>query len=234
MKEDLEYVSEIVDTPRVYVRHQFLDPARENRTLTNSLQHKIKTCKPLVSNRRFATTGSPNLRDLLCPAGREADLTFVSNILVGSDFITHGGRLINKWHSAMQPISPHLFDKLEASHSDKKGSSNRRILFDSVNEILAEKLRPQCYEPWTLRLSATAVRTGRRLVEDVWNEIYKRQFPACCHDLHDDYLESLVAQDLKTSTEWMSLHHDVNSVCLQLEKAIFSDMITEFCRGLLV
>lgn len=231
----LEHVPEIAHTPRLERQHQFLDSAPENQTLTNLQQRKTNATKP---HRQFATTARPNQQALPCLAGQEADLAFVANVLVGSDFVTHGGRLISKWHSATQPISPNLYDSLEASHySDYKGSANRRILFDAINDILAAKLRPLCYEPWTSSHSSGAVvRTGRRLVADVWNEICKRQFPAALwrNDLHDDYLESLVAQDLKSSTAWMSVHHEVHGICLQLEKSIFNSLITELCGDLLI
>lgn len=148
--------------------------------------------------------------------------------MIGSDFITHGGRLLSKWHSAPKPINPHLFHDLEVSYyaSDSKRSGERRLIFDSVNEILAEKLRP-LHEPWK-NSHVNTILTGKRLVEDIWTEVQKWQFPDC--GFGDEYLESLVAHDLQSSLPWMALHHDVNNICLHLEKAIFDDLILEVCR----
>lgn len=75
---------------------------------------------------------------------------------------------------------------------------------------------------------------ARKVVEDIWIEIQKRQFPGRCHDSHNDYLESLVAQDLKSSSSWLALYHDVDRICLKLEKAIYDDLIEELSGGLIV
>ncbi|XP_024396119.1 uncharacterized protein [Physcomitrium patens] len=198
------------------------------------------------------------LRDLACksrqerngrlksyphPVDPEADFAFVRDILVTSGFHTCGGRNISRWHSSTQPISPRLCERIEANYSDtKQGRSMLRILFHAINEILVARLESQSHHH--LRLQATGslhveipprtMTTGRRFVEDIWNDIRLRQFPALCPDPHHDYLESLVVQDLKFSSSWLSLHDDVDRICLKLERAIFDDLMQELCVAMLV
>ncbi|KAG0565974.1 hypothetical protein KC19_7G028200 [Ceratodon purpureus] len=225
-RDNVENVPEMLshrDTQKSEVVHQ--SPSRTSSTNSLPTHKPTNAEKPLLP---------PDY-----PTGPEADFAFVRDILVTSGFHTHGGRNISRWHSATQPISLQILKTVEASYSTNQiGASNRRILFDAINEILVAQLEPQCLEqPWLQLAGRTATKahfaTGRKLVEEVWSEIHKRQFPAQCREFHNDhYLESLVAQDLHTSSSWLSLHRETDRICLHLEKFIWRDLMQELCRSL--
>lgn len=147
-----------------------------------------------------------------------SDFAFVRNVLVASGFHIHGGRNITRWHSSTQPISHRVLERL-----DFTGALHWRILFDAVNEILIAKLEqatPPVQQCYGLPIIPPAA-TGRRFVEDVWSEISKRRFNG---------EENVVAQDLKMSSNWMSLRRHVDCICEQLEKAIWNDLVHELLR----
>jgi hypothetical protein len=208
-------------------------------TQSSAIAHQSLSSTNSLPRKPTKAEKSPENINPPYPADPEADFAFVRDVLVTSGFHTHGGRNITRWHSSTQPISHQIFKQVEASSTNQRLASQRRTLFDAVNEILAAQLAPQCYEqPWLQSAGRTApkahVATGRRLVEEVWSEVHKRQFPARCREFDNEYVESLVAQDLQTSSSWLSLHREADRICLHLEKLIWNDLVEELCGGLLV
>lgn len=220
------------DTPRGDSA-SLLDSICESRA-TSMHEHKHPVDRLLLKF-QGAQLSSVKLcaRDSPCTEGREDDHSYVSNVLETSGFAAVGGCTRSRWHSPAHPLSKSLFDRLEAISTNKKGASNRQILFHVINEILVEKLGHHCQEqPWlNLRIHPTA--SGKKLVEEVWGEICEQKFDVLQEDVHDDYLESLVARDLKSSDSWLSLHQEVDQIGQELERTIFNDLIEDVVQGLL-
>jgi hypothetical protein len=106
------------------------------------------------------------------------------------------------------------------------------LLFDAINEILFSKAAPCNLQPW-LALKASPPPIGKKIAEEIWLEICNQRFDVQHKDLHDDYLESLVAQDIMNSGMWISLHEDMDSISVKLEHTIFNDLVEEVIQNLI-
>jgi len=71
-------------------------------------------------------------------------------------------------------------------------------------------------------------------VDDVWSEIRKRGFSSSASsDSKSLLLHSLVAQEVQPTKSWLLLRRDVDRICMQVEKAVWEELVGEVCYGLL-
>jgi hypothetical protein len=74
---------------------------------------------------------------------------------------------------------------------------------------------------------------GKKIAEEIWVEICNQKFDLQHKDPLDDYLESLVSTDLTNSDTWLSFHQDMDCISMDLEHAIFNDLIKEVVQNLI-
>lgn len=183
-----------------------------------------------------------------CPFGKEMEMLYVKNVLVTAGFTGDSSAIFRAWHAPCQPLDPCLFQKMEGSYSWKESenqvcaeinveadkqwgglsdSSIRHLLFDRVNEGLFETLGPYLNLRQWLHPSKLPLRPmprGKDLVKHVWTDVC---LLSCVQSEAQDTLDSLVTKDLAKAGNWFDLWTDTETVGLEVEMAIFNDLIEE-------
>ncbi|MFS7948016.1 putative protein LONGIFOLIA [Helianthus anomalus] len=165
-----------------------------------------------------------------------ADHKYIKEILSASGFLKDPDSVIRiaQLHSTGCMIKPELFHILEKTNEEyhkNNPSSNsrekvrRKLIFDSVNEILFHKL---VMSGFSGKRCARFV-DGEKLLTEVWLEIDGLQSSSerCVCD-EDDGIEILVSADLnKSSQDWDEYCYEVPGLVLDIERLIFKDLIDE-------
>ncbi|KAM7527780.1 hypothetical protein LguiB_031190 [Lonicera macranthoides] len=162
-----------------------------------------------------------------------ADFNYVEAILELSGFTENGFGAT--WHSPDQPLSPAVFEELEACWPHKPETSEDNIvgcchhehLFDLVNEVLVQIYeRSFTYYPKTLSSTCRiqTVPMGNRVLEEVWQRIIG---PPSVGAKIEQSLDSLVSQDFAKDDGWMNLQMESECVGLELEDLIFDELLEE-------
>eukprot|EP00268_Persea_americana_P022954 TRINITY_DN22703_c0_g1_i3.p1 TRINITY_DN22703_c0_g1~~TRINITY_DN22703_c0_g1_i3.p1 ORF type:complete len:1134 (-),score=284.86 TRINITY_DN22703_c0_g1_i3:180-3581(-) len=181
------------------------------------------------------------------------DHRYVSEILLASGLLLKdlsSGPTQIQLHPSGQPINPDLFLVLEQtkiscfsktesacenllrSKSDKE-KLHRKLLFDTVNEILIHKLSlagPQP-EPWLQPTKlAGMIPSGQRLLKELCLEIDRLQSVSL--DDSDDGLKSILREDVMHQVDsWKDFRREVSSVVLDIERSVFKDLVDEIVTG---
>jgi hypothetical protein len=107
------------------------------------------------------------------------------------------------------------------------------VLFNAINEILFRKLDADHNLHPFLALKSSSPPIGNEIAKEIWLELYNQTFNLQHRDLYDDYVEMLVARDVTNSQTWSSLHLDIDSIRVDIEHAIFNDLIEEVVQNLI-
>ncbi|CAM6020235.1 unnamed protein product, partial [Sphagnum balticum] len=116
---------------------------------------------------------------------------------------------------------------------NKKRTLNRRILFDSVNDILLRILnRYLNHHPhkWRTMMSTSPCllrkkSTGEKLVQEVWGEIQEIVSAAACGG---DFLCTIFQKDFAQKGEmWLDLSAELGKLGTEMEDLIFDEMLDE-------
>ncbi|BBN19918.1 hypothetical protein MPTK1_8g14870 [Marchantia polymorpha subsp. ruderalis] len=194
---------------------------------------------------------SVSVDGLPCPDGRRADLLYVRNLLVASGFTESSTMIIARWNSPLYPLDPCLYDRLEeyyndVSHVEKESSkikargaaasaptenmdsTNRKLLFDVVNEVIHKLLGPRLsYRPW-VQPSTPLLRpipTSRQLLSDIWTEICACFSPDGLEEF--EALDALMARDVSRGGSWINSREVAEQIGLELERSIFDSLVEE-------
>lgn len=171
--------------------------------------------------------------------GNEQDLEYVQHVLQISGF---GGFKLPAWFSASIPVNPTVFEHLEleiavgttfgiesfekVNHSDRY---QRKLLFDAVNEALAQALRPFVeLSPWVQRkdLAARPCPIGCDLLEEVWLTI--QSWPITGSDDLFEVLDEMARRDMSSGNDtWIEIGKEEADVVFELEKLLLDEMIEE-------
>ncbi|KAK7411329.1 hypothetical protein VNO78_02762 [Psophocarpus tetragonolobus] len=185
------------------------------------------------------------------------DHRYISEILLASGLLLRdlsSELLTFQLHSSGHPINPELFLVLEQTKASsllsKEESSpekdanmklnkekfHRKLIFDSVNEILGAKLGSSP-EPWfqpnSNRLTKKTL-SAQKLLKELCFEIEKIQAkkPECFLEDDDDGLKSMLCEDVMHGSEsWIDFHGYLPGVVLDVERLIFKDLVDEVVIG---
>ncbi|KAK9147668.1 hypothetical protein Scep_006425 [Stephania cephalantha] len=133
--------------------------------------------------------------------------------------------------SPSHPLDPSIFDCLE-QHNWSSQRHNRRLVFDLVDEILSEILRPYLIaKPWLrcLEQRNERIRSGEELVQQIWSKIGR--FPnANCQILQD--IDDLIEQDLPNSSSSPStiIYEEYEPVVIEIERDLLDSLLLEISR----
>lgn len=234
---------------------------RRHPDLSSEINHKkLEKIEDLVQKLRSLNSGHDEFATdhiaLLCE-DTNPDHRYVSEILLASGLLLKdlsSNPTQNQLHSSGQPINPELFLVLEqtkASWLSKTESScenalrpkpdkekiHRKLVFDSVNEILIQKLSlsgPQP-EPWLQPSKlATVIPSGQRLLKEICVEIDKLQSDGLEGSLDDDDdgLKMILRKDVMHQVEcWEDFRKEVSGLVLDIERLIFKDLVDEIVNG---
>ncbi|XP_073015212.1 protein LONGIFOLIA 1-like isoform X1 [Primulina eburnea] len=180
----------------------------------------------------------------------DPDHRYISEILLASGLLLRdlGGSLINfQFHPSGHPINPDLFLVLEQTKAStllKEECSNgrttaqmmsidkfhRKLIFDTVNEILTQRLAFS--EPWprTLKPARKAV-NAQKLLRDLCSEIegLRTETSKCGGFDAEDYgWKNILCQDLILRSEsWTNFDDEISGPVLDIERLIFKDLVDE-------
>ncbi|XP_010260208.1 PREDICTED: protein LONGIFOLIA 1-like [Nelumbo nucifera] len=222
------------------------NPSSEiNRKKLKNIEHLVQKLAQLNSNHNEATT---DYIASLCE-NANPDHRYISEILLTSGLLLRdltSGLTTFQLHPSGHPINPDLFFVLEQTKGtnehnlEKVGRCkpsreklHRKLMFDTVNEILVKKLPPS--EPW-LRDNKVGRRTqnAQQLLRELCSEV--EQFQAnnlvCKYDDNDDNLKSILWEDvMHRSDNWSDLRSEVAGVVLDVERLLFKDLVDEVVGG---
>lgn len=170
-----------------------------------------------------------------CPKKKNSDLDYVRHLLDQSGLAVDASEI--PWHASDQPFSPQLFEEVEAGWPHEQdqltgwpdfcGCWHHQMLFDLVNEVLLEVYDISLpYYPKALS-SSCHVRPfprGNHIIEEICTSISTllNMKPE-----EKQSLDGIVARDLAHDHSWMNLQLETESVALDLEDMIFSELLQE-------
>ncbi|ESQ36138.1 hypothetical protein EUTSA_v10007259mg [Eutrema salsugineum] len=149
----------------------------------------------------------------------DACFCFVKKVLELSGFLENEHN-VEKCHSEEQPLNPSLLYELDIQEE----AVNRELLFDLVNEAIAEShSQSHIYFPKTL---AFAFPNGKRFLEEVWGRV-EWSLSGLGAENRDRSLDDIVGRDLTKGDGWMNLRAESEWLTLELEDLIFDDVLDE-------
>ncbi|XAR71302.1 hypothetical protein NMG60_11028501 [Bertholletia excelsa] len=184
----------------------------------------------------------------------DQDHSYVTKILLASGLLKDLGSSspIIQLHSSGHLINPDLFLVLEQTidsvgwpendHSTRKicqsnslGKIHRKLIFDTVNEILVHKLTSVTFcDPWISPNSVGAKSFGgQKLLKEVCLEINHLQAqPHWGVGYEDDDLINILTKDMMHEKQnWESYYTEFPELILDIERLIFKDLIDEILAG---
>ncbi|KAG6541405.1 hypothetical protein Mapa_017183 [Marchantia paleacea] len=146
------------------------------------------------------------------------------------------------------PVNPTLFDRLESQERafawgrEKDGEEcgtrkdfphrsfkrwqslwlHRRLLFDSVNEAMAYRLKYKYPDPWIAKPVLRPQPKGKELVKEVYREIKEWR------EGTTEELDTIIEKDMsRGSGNWSNHNQEIAEIGLEIERTIFRVMIEE-------
>ncbi|KAL9666566.1 hypothetical protein QQ045_000901 [Rhodiola kirilowii] len=187
-----------------------------------------------------ADYGLPNCED------KDQDHGYILQILLASSLLQEPrcGLKTEQLHQSGHAIKPEIFKILEMKntklyinpvskqslHIDK---IHRKLIFDTVNEILGRKLVQSSYNDLSLLSSKVAdiSQAKQKLVKDLCSEINQLQVTQSdCNydDEYDEGLRTLLLEDMQQHEQYRSeFQGELSGLVLDVERLIFKDLISE-------
>ncbi|KAI3463818.1 hypothetical protein Pfo_020481 [Paulownia fortunei] len=223
-----------------------------NRKKLHNIENLVQKLRRLNSSHDEART---DYIGSLCE-NTNPDHRYVSEILLASGLLLRdlGSSLTDfQFHSSGHPINPELFLVLEQTKASTSSNEecrtkkitqlttsekfHRKLIFDTVNEILARKLAsagPDS-EPWlrTHKLARNAL-NAQKLLRELCSEIEGLQAknPKCSSDEEDEGWKNILCEDVMHRSEsWIDFDDEVSGAVLDIERLIFKDLVDEIVLG---
>ncbi|KAL5077974.1 hypothetical protein RYX36_016958 [Vicia faba] len=224
-----------------------------NRKKLQSIDHLVQKLRRLNSSHDEARN---DYIASLCE-NSNPDHRYISEILLASGLLLRdlsSEFLTFQLHSSGHPINPELFlvleqtkassllskeeTTLEKSAFSKQNTEkfHRKLIFDSVNEILGAKLGYSS-EPWFQLNKLTKKNlSSQKLLKELCFEIEKvqaKKTETCPEDdEEDDGLKSLLCEDVIHGSEcWENFNGEIPGVVLDVERLIFKDLVNDIVIG---
>lgn len=153
--------------------------------------------------------------------GKEEEFEYVRNVMEASGF--NYSEFFGRWRSSEQPLSPSLFDQVEVSSAHL--SSDRKLLFDCINEVLVEIYeRFFSCSPWIsfVKTNIWPIPVRKHVIQEVWQGIHWHllpQFPRT--------LDQVIGKDMAKAGSWMDLRFDVEAVSSEMGEGILEKIMEE-------
>ncbi|KAL3524217.1 hypothetical protein ACH5RR_017051 [Cinchona calisaya] len=142
-----------------------------------------------------------------------------------------------KWYSPSHPLDPSIFHNIELFHpttsiiprnSKLNLKCNRRLVFQFVDELLAEILKPNYLNLKQCSQSRCHQMYGSELIETLCSRIKK--FPSAdCKVLED--IDALVDTDLRSKSSWVPFPYggedERERIALEIEREIVESLVHE-------
>ena len=182
-----------------------------------------------------------------CLGNFDDERAYVRDLVVASGLIDESSSPHCLWSATGYIIDPSIFDRLQ-QHTQtnnlyfvsqkrrkseverEKEALDRRVLFDSVNEIMDKILEPHLNPLPLTGIRGPQMRTrpaGRRLIQEVWDKLQSTPCPPS-EDVVDT-VYSILQKDMVTSQDdhWLGCDGELVQVCAEIERMIVKDLVEE-------
>ncbi|CAH1428274.1 unnamed protein product [Lactuca virosa] len=210
------------------------------------VKHMLKTLKD------DATTQAPNEKFMKNKWEQQPDNNTLPDIICSSEILLASGLLLRdlktfQFHSSGHPINPELFLVLEQTKFSnlpkdnctpekllKKEKLHRKLIFDTVNEVLTGKfgLLVPCASFKIVKKTLNA----QKLLRDLCLEIEELQVRKKREDVsleeEDDGFKSIMWEEVLNKAEsWTDYDGELPVIALEVERLIFKDLVNEVVLG---
>ncbi|MBA0847011.1 hypothetical protein Goshw_011095 [Gossypium schwendimanii] len=228
-----------------------------NRKKLQNIEHLVQKLRRLNSGHDEAST---DYIASLC-GNTNPDHRYVSEVLLASGLLLKdlgSGLTTFQLHPSGHPINPELFFVLEqtkASSLLSKEENNtvnagyishpklnhqkfhRKLLFDSVNEILVGKLalfgafpEPRINSGKLAKKTLTAQQLLKELCLEI--EQLPAKKPNCDPEEGEDGLKNILWEDVMSRSEsWTDFNSEISGMVLDVERLVFKDLVNEIVIG---
>ncbi|GJU26647.1 longifolia 1-like protein [Tanacetum coccineum] len=219
-----------------------------NRQKMQNIKHLVQKLTRLNSTHDEAHTDYiASLYEKTKPDDR-----YIFEILLASGLLLRvlGSSLTTfEFHSSGHPINPELFFVLEQTKFSNlpkqeplnkkllnKEKFHRKLIFDTVNEVLAKKLAlvVPSLETFSSKPFKLANKTlnGQKLLRDLCMEIeellqVKKKKDVSLHEEDDGLKTILWEEELNRAESWTDYDGELPVIALELERLIFEDLVNE-------
>uniref|UniRef100_A0ACD5YRK4 Uncharacterized protein n=1 Tax=Avena sativa TaxID=4498 RepID=A0ACD5YRK4_AVESA len=140
----------------------------------------------------------------------------------------------------LEQTKPHFISATQAVTGAKKSSEanmeklHRRIVFDLVNEIIAQKMNIYSSASGTAKLLQSRKLSGWRLFKELCTEVDRllsESSAAKCSEEDEDENTPLTEDALYDMKDWGSPGNELQGMILDIERSIFRDLIDEVIGG---
>ncbi|KAF7014916.1 unnamed protein product [Triticum aestivum] len=140
----------------------------------------------------------------------------------------------------LEQTKPHFISATQAVTGAKKSSDpnmeklHRRIVFDLVNEIIAQKMNIYSSASGTAKLLRSRKLSGWRLFKELCTEVDRllsESSAAICSEEDEDENIPLSEDALYEMKDWGSPEGELQGMVLDIERSIFRDLIDEVIGG---
>lgn len=185
------------------------------------------------------------------------DHRYISEILLASGLLLRdlgSGLTTFQLHPSGHPINPELFYVLEQTkgssnthlllHKEEskalnKEKLNRKLVFDTVNELLVEKLASvEATTNPLMKSSAKKAMSAQQLLKELCSDIETLQRQATKRsenfllEEEDDFLKSVLAEDVMIrSGNWVDFSGETSGLVLDVERLVFKDLVNEIVHA---
>ncbi|KAJ0816618.1 putative protein LONGIFOLIA [Helianthus annuus] len=162
------------------------------------------------------------------------DQIYIKEILLASGFLNNldCATTIVHLHPTASLINPELFNILEKTKecTSKSKKIERKMIFDTINDILAQKLaRSASSKLWTSKKTSGFL-NGEKLLEELCLEIHNLQTNKAS-DPYDEVI-NIVSEDVNNKSEdWDHNCNEIPALVLDIERLIFKDLISEIVNA---
>uniref|UniRef100_A0A1J3GXG1 Protein LONGIFOLIA 1 n=1 Tax=Noccaea caerulescens TaxID=107243 RepID=A0A1J3GXG1_NOCCA len=226
-----------------------------NRKKLQNVEHLVQKLRRLNSSHDEAS--QDYIASLCETADPNTNHRYISEILLASGLLLRdlgSGLTTFQLHPSGHPINPELFFVLEQTkgssstthllHKEEskvvnKEKLNRKMVFDTVNEILVEKLAlVEATKNPLMKSSAKKATSAQQLLKELCSDIETLQKQATKRsedfllEEEDDFLKSILAEDVMIrSGNWVDFNGEISGLVLDVERLIFKDLVNEIVHA---
>ncbi|CDY42438.1 BnaC02g22700D [Brassica napus] len=226
-----------------------------NRKKLQNVEHLVQKLRRLNSTHDEAN--QDYIASLCETPDPNTDHRYISEILLASGLLLRdlgSGLTTFQLHPSGHPINPELFYVLEQTkgssnthlllHKEEskalnKEKLNRKLVFDTVNELLVEKLASvEATTNPLMKSSAKKVMSAQQLLKELCSDIETLQRQATKRsenfllEEEDDFLKSVLAEDVMIrSGNWVNFSGETSGLVLDVERLVFKDLVNEIVHA---
>lgn len=224
-------------------------------------RQKLQNIENLVQKlRRLNSTHDEDSTDYIASLceNTNPDHRYISEILLASGLLLRdlgSGLTTFQLHQSGHPINPELFFVLEQTKastllSKEEGNTgkvsgskanhekfHRKLIFDSVNQILVGKLAlvGASPDPW-INSGKLAKKTlsAQKLLKELCSEIdlLQTEKSKCNLEEEEDGLKTILWEDVMCRSEsWTGFNCEISLMVLDVERQVFKDLVNEIVIG---